>query len=348
MGGGSSASRAAKNAQATASAQQQQQEQRQRQAEREEQEQLKLEREWLERERELENERGLDFYSPDADYLDEVSDDGLTPRGPIDDENRQSWGLISNSLGMDQDDLLFNMLYFNPEGGVSMGAAINNALEETVALHSESNTPYKLRPASLEEMRGLSASAFARATPLDHEEGPSSAATSAPRRQDATPTSTPRRNQPQPVSSSSSSSSSSSCAPSSSTADCSVCREEFEPGCAVLALPNCGHAFHDDCLRKWLGYQNWCPVCRTEIGPGGAGGPDSAQSKARRASAEEDARVNARGGDDCRDRDRNREREQREHFLPLGPSPPGSSSSPHAMLGREDSYERKEDSSTVC
>jgi hypothetical protein len=52
------------------------------------------------------------------------------------------------SLNMDGDDLLFNLLYFGGGDLPNLDNMVNNALEETVALHSENNTPYKLRPAA--------------------------------------------------------------------------------------------------------------------------------------------------------------------------------------------------------
>ena len=53
------------------------------------------------------------------------------------------------SLGMEQEDLLFNLLYFGGDGVIpDINVAMSNARDETIALHSENNTPYKLRPAS--------------------------------------------------------------------------------------------------------------------------------------------------------------------------------------------------------
>jgi hypothetical protein len=55
------------------------------------------------------------------------------------------------SLGMNEEDILFNMMYFggteatNPQ---NFGSALNAMVEETIAAHSENNTPYKLKPAS--------------------------------------------------------------------------------------------------------------------------------------------------------------------------------------------------------
>lgn len=74
----------------------------------------------------------------------------------IDESQREMFEHTAMSLGMDWDDFLFNVLYFGDGAVPDMSAAINNAREETVALHSENNTPYKLRPAStaaIEELK---------------------------------------------------------------------------------------------------------------------------------------------------------------------------------------------------
>jgi hypothetical protein len=65
------------------------------------------------------------------------------------------------SLGMEQEDLLFNLLYFGGEGAApDINMAISNARDETVALHSENNTPYKLRPASTTDIEQLKSEAL--------------------------------------------------------------------------------------------------------------------------------------------------------------------------------------------
>lgn len=74
----------------------------------------------------------------------------------IDGSQREMFEHTAMSLGMDWDDFVFNVLYFGDGVIPNMSAAINNAREETVALHSENNTPYKLRPASSAAINDLS------------------------------------------------------------------------------------------------------------------------------------------------------------------------------------------------
>lgn len=59
------------------------------------------------------------------------------------------------SLGMENDDLLFNLMYFDSGDNSTFGTMMNNVQSETLALHSENNTPYKLKPASTSAISGL-------------------------------------------------------------------------------------------------------------------------------------------------------------------------------------------------
>ncbi|CAE7470579.1 Rnf103 [Symbiodinium sp. CCMP2592] len=59
---------------------------------------------------------------------------------------------------------------------------------------------------------------------------------------------------------------------SSSQKTCICCLEDFQPDTQVCVLP-CGHAFHDDCIARWLvsptGCAGSCPTCRaptTDLG----------------------------------------------------------------------------------
>lgn len=49
-------------------------------------------------------------------------------------------------------------------------------------------------------------------------------------------------------------------------ADCSICMDEAEVGSIVTELP-CGHWFHHDCIKAWLGEHDTCPHCRQGIMP---------------------------------------------------------------------------------
>jgi hypothetical protein len=59
------------------------------------------------------------------------------------------------SLGMDNEDLLFNLMYFSEGEATTLGAVMEGVQQETLALHSENNTPYKLKPASETAVKGL-------------------------------------------------------------------------------------------------------------------------------------------------------------------------------------------------
>jgi hypothetical protein len=45
---------------------------------------------------------------------------------------------------------------------------------------------------------------------------------------------------------------------------CTICLEDFEPGCCVRPL-KCGHLFHKDCVDVWLFRSSMCPVCRSSV-----------------------------------------------------------------------------------
>jgi hypothetical protein len=44
---------------------------------------------------------------------------------------------------------------------------------------------------------------------------------------------------------------------------CSVCGEQA--GAEPLRVTECGHAFHETCLRPWLNQKDTCPVCRQPL-----------------------------------------------------------------------------------
>ncbi|KAF3788465.1 RING-H2 finger protein [Nymphaea thermarum] len=47
--------------------------------------------------------------------------------------------------------------------------------------------------------------------------------------------------------------------------DCSVCLSEFQEGEDLRLLPKCSHAFHLECIDRWLRAHVNCPLCRAPI-----------------------------------------------------------------------------------
>ena len=66
--------------------------------------------------------------------------------------NADGFSHTALAFDMDDNDLLFNILYFNESNsGIeieNLGQICETVITETVAAHSEGNTPYKLHPAS--------------------------------------------------------------------------------------------------------------------------------------------------------------------------------------------------------
>lgn len=47
--------------------------------------------------------------------------------------------------------------------------------------------------------------------------------------------------------------------------DCAVCLCEFEPEDRLRLLPKCSHAFHIECIDRWLLSHSTCPLCRGSL-----------------------------------------------------------------------------------
>ena len=45
---------------------------------------------------------------------------------------------------------------------------------------------------------------------------------------------------------------------------CTICLENFEKLNKIINL-SCLHMFHDECIKKWLKNNNYCPICKNEI-----------------------------------------------------------------------------------
>merc|ERR1712196_264281 len=45
---------------------------------------------------------------------------------------------------------------------------------------------------------------------------------------------------------------------------CPICYEPFVSTAVTTKLP-CGHRYHNQCIKKWLGKKNSCPTCRSSL-----------------------------------------------------------------------------------
>lgn len=52
----------------------------------------------------------------------------------------------------------------------------------------------------------------------------------------------------------------------SEASECSICLGNFEEEEKVKVLPECQHAYHSECVDKWLTEQSSCPLCRASLG----------------------------------------------------------------------------------
>ncbi len=49
-----------------------------------------------------------------------------------------------------------------------------------------------------------------------------------------------------------------------SNKECSICVNSFIKSEIIYQLP-CGHIFHKNCLKPWLGHSKQCPNCRFDV-----------------------------------------------------------------------------------
>jgi hypothetical protein len=125
-------------------------------------------------------------------------------------------------------------------------------MTETFALHSENNTPYKLKPVSQDDLEKLKPETLDESFSARMGQGG---------RGDA------QQQQHYVDDAKARSESESAVGPESKGCglECVVCKEELELGTSVLKLPHCGHTFHEVCVSKWFKHQDWCPICRTSV-----------------------------------------------------------------------------------
>ena len=46
---------------------------------------------------------------------------------------------------------------------------------------------------------------------------------------------------------------------------CSICHKDINLNCDEISVLNCGHLFHQRCLRQWLNTNSTCPECRISV-----------------------------------------------------------------------------------
>lgn len=90
-----------------------------------------------------------------GEHIDEKDSEAAEDEEDFAIKSAEMFHNTAMSLEMNNEELLFNLMYFGGESSSSFDNMVNNALEETVALHSDNNTPYKLKPASANDISYL-------------------------------------------------------------------------------------------------------------------------------------------------------------------------------------------------
>lgn len=72
--------------------------------------------------------------------IDSPDDSPVATPTPEELNLRSNFALSAMSLGMDNEDLIFNLLYFGGNGGANFSSMFSTAMEETIAAHSANNT----------------------------------------------------------------------------------------------------------------------------------------------------------------------------------------------------------------
>lgn len=174
-------------------------------------------------------ERGIQSEVDGSDDQRSPSSQNLSDASSNQNNVAEIFAQAAMSLNMDHDDLLFNMMFFDDGTGGTFNNIINTVQHETLALHSEHNTPYKLKPASETAINCLIREKFSREKHSQHDS---------------------RKEGEEDM-----------------NIECAVCRDDIEEDSEILIIPACKHHFHSECLLRWISLQAWCPVCRAVINP---------------------------------------------------------------------------------
>ncbi|XP_061439606.1 RING finger protein 145-like isoform X2 [Rhineura floridana] len=103
---------------------------------------------------------------------------------------------------------------------------------------------------------------------------------------------------------------------------CAICFQEL----TLAVIMQCGHFFHEDCLRKWFFVQDTCPLCHQPVnllaskeGPADQGGAQEAEPAPEREEAPGNEEYAARGCAECPSCDRTVEAGESSRMEQQGP-----------------------------